>query len=76
MRDHPSFRLLVAGSVLVATAAIGCDRGPDSYVYFAPSGRADGLPVADASVVGIDTNRIGALVRPFLTDRFGEHTWT
>lgn len=74
MRDHPSLRLLVAGSALVATGAVGCDRGPDSYVYFAPPARADGLPVADATVMGIDTSRIGALVRPFLTDRFGEHT--
>ena len=72
MQDRRPFRLLITSCVLLAIA--GCGRGPDAYRYDPPTARADGLPVADATELGIDTSRIGALVRPFLTDRFGEHT--
>lgn len=73
MRDHRPLRLLIASSALVGTVGGGCGRDPDGYVYDPPQARSDGLPVADATVMGIDTSRIGSLVRPFLTDRFGKH---
>jgi CubicO group peptidase (beta-lactamase class C family) len=66
--------LLVVGVVAVASDRGGRSRDPGDYVYVPPQPRNDGLDVAPATDMGIDTIRVGELVRPFFTDRFGEHT--
>lgn len=74
MLDRRSVRLLIGGSALVVVGGASCREGPDDYIYHPPQSHADGLHVADATAIGIDTSQIGALVRPFIADRFGKHT--
>jgi CubicO group peptidase (beta-lactamase class C family) len=59
---------------LVAFGGFGDNRSPASYTYVAPKKRSDGIAVANAATLGIDTSRIREMVRPYLDGRRGNHT--
>ena len=62
--------------------AVGCGgtsrpnatQPPSPYQYVAPPSRADGIAVANAATLGIDTTRIAQLVRPYLEGMRGRTT--
>ena len=74
MRARRRLSLAIMIGALAAAAAGGCAAGGDAYMYVPPQDLADGLRVADARVMGLDTSRIGAVVRDLRGDRFGIHS--
>ena len=74
MSRRRGLSLLTVSIALVAASATGCAEGARSRVYVAPQAQADGLRVADARAMGLDTGRVGAMVRDLRTKRFGKQT--
>jgi CubicO group peptidase (beta-lactamase class C family) len=71
--------LAVAGASALGFGAVvafgrAAPRTAANYVYLPPKARPDGIAVADAATLGVDTTRIRAMVRPYLDDRRGRHT--
>jgi CubicO group peptidase (beta-lactamase class C family) len=66
-----AFGLSAAG--LAAFGGLG-DRTVENYKYVAPRGKRDGIVVANAASLGIDTGKMKDMVRPYLDNRRGSHT--
>src|SRR4051812_31877721 len=78
MRPYsPAVRRVSISLIGLALLAVACSRGTrptDKYVYVPPRQMSDGLAVGSAIAAGIDTARVGVLIRPFLEGRHGNHT--
>ena len=67
-----AFAISVGG--LVAFGGFRSERTAASYKYVAPRAKSDGIAVANAATLGVDTNRMRELVRPFLEKKRGTTT--